>query len=252
VSPARPAASGLRRLHPERTRRALASGWPAAARLARALAARWGAGRSVPHSPLALVLRRTAAAPRRVLQRHWYRERVCRHVLHSLRTHERVLLHAAAPRLRPPPARPGAVHRPAADRPRPLAASPGRTAPRRPAAHPLPHRRRPAVPPAPERVVRTTVHELRRVVRAAPRQAPAQPTPKVVRAAVPVARTASRAEVARPAPGPAPWPDTPMAVPTAGPEAATPLAADLDELTVQVLRRIERRAVAQRERLGRV
>jgi hypothetical protein len=131
----------------------------------------------------------------------------------------------------------------------PIAASlPSRTM-RRPAAEPPAGSRRPGVRTGPVPAARFTA-----------RTAPAQPVPAVPRRLLvpaPEAQAPPRtAESAGGAPGhalparpPGAPPDHPVVTGFPGSPPAAPL--DLDFVTGEVLRRIERRAIAQRERLGR-
>jgi hypothetical protein len=83
------------------------------------------------------------------------------------------------------------------------------------------------------------------------RTAPATPVPTVVRRATPAAEPAAahRAVAATAAPRRDPTPWQPAVATIAGGADEVP-ALDLDAVTGEVLRRIERRAIAQRERLG--
>jgi hypothetical protein len=111
-------------------------------------------------------------------------------------------------------------------------------------------------------LARTLVRQVTRHERTEPARPPAPMTVAAPRGAPPAAQAATPAEAPAPVPAGAQLaPVTPPPGSTALPGAAVeplrrpvdapPPAPDLDAIATQVLRRIERRAIAQRERMGR-
>jgi hypothetical protein len=205
----------------------------------------------------ARVLRRSAASY--VLSLRGHHEHV--HVHPVLHRHTLIRVTHPAPPVWPAPARPGPMRAPSAPWPGwPALARPaGRTVPRR-------NRSAPAAVPPP---LRTARHLEARTVRPSPRRpgtqaaltlasrfaariAPATAAPGVVRRADPPPPPAATSPaVNAPAEArPDRAPRTDPVVTTAQGVSQAP-GVDLDAVTGEVLRRIERRAVAQRERLGR-
>jgi hypothetical protein len=225
--------------------------------IASGIRARYGVGRARPAYPTTVFRRRAVPGPVTVRSHH---QHVHLHPVLQRHVLARVGILSPVVRQPPPPVRPVTTSATRTPVRRPPAADPRQrrvpsranrstaTATSRPAARTTVPGAAPATPPA----VRRTGPRPAMASRFTVRTAPTSTRPSVVRQAPSVTQpfAAPRAPD-EPAPRwheATPW--STSVAPSATAVAAQP-ALDLDVVTTEVLRRIEGRAVAQRERLGR-